>query len=106
MGAVNFNGLACQSINVATSGIIATTPPTCANPSFVIAIPKCTTASQDLFSMSIKGNQVGQAYLYFTGLKAVGVSGNTASNVASVWEGGSYNILATTAQPTQQPQHK
>jgi len=97
MGTVNFNGLTCQNITVA-NGLMAQSSPTCSNPSFTIGIPKCTTVSQNIFSMSVKGSQADTGILTFTGLKIIGVG----NNVASVWYGGAYNITAV-AQPKQQP---
>jgi len=102
-GTIVFNGLTCQSITVAT-GLMAVTAPTCEAPSFLIGISKCTTASQNIFSMSVKGNQAGLSTLSFTGLRIMGAG----TGVSSVWYGGAYNIVAVAiTQPvpeaTQQP---
>ena len=105
-GTVIFNGLACQNINVA-GGLIALTAPTCASPSFIIGIPKCTTTSQDILSMSVKGSRAGLSTLAFDGVRIMGAG----TGVSSVWYGGAYNIAATaqtttsttTTTTTQQP---
>jgi len=101
-GTINFAGLSCQNITVA-SGLMAATAPTCASPSFIIGIPQCTTVSQNIFTMSVRGNQVGQSRLSFAGLKIIGAG----SNISSIWNGGLYNIVAVnqpvpevTTQPT------
>jgi hypothetical protein len=67
---------------------MAQTAPTCASPSFIIGIPKCTTIAQNIFSVSVKGSQAGQSTLAFADLKIIGAG----SNVSSVWYCGSYNI--------------
>ena len=97
-GTIAFSGLTCQNITVA-SGLIAATAPTCANPNFLIGIPKCTTIPQNIFSMSIKANQAGLSTLSFTGLRIMGAG----AGVSSVWYGGAYNIASTIQPVTQQP---
>jgi hypothetical protein len=89
MGTINFNGLSCQNITIA-SGLMGQTVPTCASPNFIVGIPKCTDVSQNLFSISVKGSQQGQSTLSFTGIKVIGAG----SNVSSIWQGGAYNIVA------------
>ena len=100
IGTINLDGLVCQNITVAT-GLMASTVPTCTNPSFIIGIPKCTTVSQNILSVSVKGNRVGRSELSFTGLKIIG----SGSNISSAWYGGAYNITTTQPTPivTQQP---
>ena len=91
-GTISFINLSCQNITLA-NGVMAQSSPTCANPSFLVGIPKCTTSMQNIFSVSVKGTQVGQASLSFPEIKVVGVG----VDVPSIWQGGSYNITA--AQP-------
>jgi hypothetical protein len=88
-GTINFNGLDCQNITVA-SGVMAVTTPTCANPTFLVGIPKCTTNVQNLFSVAVKGNKVGVSTLAFTTVRIMGAG----DGVSSVWQGGAYNITA------------
>jgi hypothetical protein len=88
-GMLVFNNLTCKSITLA-SGIMAQTAPTCANPSFILGIPKCATAPQNLLTVSIKGNSAGQAKLSFTEAKIIGAG--TALDF--ITNNGTYNITA------------
>jgi len=88
-GTLDFGNLSCQNIAVA-SGIMAVITPTCANPNFTLGIPTCTSISKNILNISMKGNQVGQSYLSFTGARVIG----EGSNVSSVWYGGAYDITA------------
>jgi hypothetical protein len=76
---------------------MAPTVPTCASPSFIIGIPKCAITAQNIFSISVKGNQVGLSTLSFSALKVIGAG----SNVSSIWQGGAYNIVAAAVQTTE-----
>jgi hypothetical protein len=93
-GTIVFNGLACQNITVA-SGLMAAIAPTCANPNFLIGIPKCTTAAQNIFSMSVRGNQAGPSSLAFSEVRIMGAG----TGVSSIWNGGAYSITAVPATP-------
>ena len=88
-GTINLNNLICQNITV-ENGLIAQTVPTCATPNFTIGIPKCTSASQKLFSVSVKGDQVSQSSLSFTGVKIIGAG----VDVAFSSQTGNYDITA------------
>ena len=98
-GSLALGNLTCQSISVA-SGLMAQKAPTCANPSFTIGIPKCATSALDLFSVSVKGTEAGQASLAFSGVKAISISGNNAVDVLMTSQNGTYTISAA---PTQKP---
>ena len=65
-GAISLSNLSCQNITLA-SGVMAQTTPTCSSPSFILGIPKCSTASQSLFTMSVKGTKSGQGTLVLAG---------------------------------------
>ena len=109
-GTLSVNGLTCKSISVA-SGLMAQTTPTCAAPSFILGIPKCTTVAQNLLTVSVKGSQEGTAKASVTGAKVIGAG----TIVASTENSGTYNITAVpattvktpavqeTPQPTEQP---
>lgn len=88
-GTLNFNNLSCQNITVA-SGFMTQVAPTCASPSFTLGIPQCTTTAQNIFSVSAKGIQAGQASLSVTGAKVIGAG----SDVAFSLQNGAYNITA------------
>ncbi len=97
-GTINLDGLACQSVTVA-SGLMTAVSPTCANPSFSIGIPKCTTVAQNILSISVLGTKDGQASLSITGAKVAGVGTYLTFNSQS----GTYNITpakATTPKTT------
>ncbi|MBU2539885.1 hypothetical protein KJ786_01890 [Patescibacteria group bacterium] len=93
-GTLILNNLSCQAITVA-SGLYAITTPTCASPSFILGIPKCTTTAQSIISVSVKGVKAGQSNLSFTGVKVIGTE-----DVAFVSQGGAYNIAVASAQTT------
>ena len=88
-GTINFAGLSCQSVTVA-NGVMAQTVPTCAEPNFTIGIPKCASSTQNLLSVSVKGTQVGQGVISFSGVKVIGAGSDVVSNSLS----GNYNIVA------------
>ena len=93
-GTIDFKGLSCQNITVA-SGLMAAIAPTCASPSFLIGIPKCTTNIQNIFSMSVKGTRAGIINLAFTSVRIMGAG----IGDSSVWQGGAYNIT-TSVKPS------
>ena len=98
-GTLSLTNLACQNITVA-SGLYSAIAPTCANPTFLIGIPKCTTSAQNILSVSVKGFQLGQANLSVTGIKVIG----TGTNIAFVSQSGAYSISAVqTNTPTTTP---
>lgn len=88
-GTMVFDKLSCQSITL-VSGPLAIVTPSCATPNFVIGIPKGTSVSQNLLTVSVNGNAVGQANISFTGAKVI----RNGVDVPFTLEGGSYNILA------------
>lgn len=90
--ALAFDNLTCQNISVA-SGLVAQTAPTCSSPSFVLGIPKCATALQDILIVSVKGNNAGQANLSFSDINVLGPSAAVAFSTT----GGTYNITAVLA---------
>ncbi len=94
-GTLTFNNLTCRSITVG-SGLMAQTSPTCANPKFVLGIPSCASAAQNILTVSVKGNAVGQAGLSFTGVKVIGAG----TDVAFTFNGGAYNIIAVPKSAT------
>ena len=94
-GTIVFNNLTCQSITV-TNGLLVQTSPTCSSPSFVLAIPKCTTTDATLFTASSTAVNAGPASIGFSGVKlaGVGVVVGTAS------EAGNYTVTpAKTTTP-------
>lgn len=98
-GTLTFNNLTCRSISVA-SGLMAQTTPTCASPNFTLGIPNCTSALQNILSVSVKGGQAGSASLEISGARVIGVG----VNVAFAYQGGTYTISAVPAEkPAQQP---
>ena len=79
-GTINFDGLSCQSITLA-DGLMTQTVPTCTAPSFNIGIPKCSSVPKNLFSISVKGTEVGQENLSFSAVKIIGVGVDVAFNL-------------------------
>lgn len=88
-GTINLDNLSCRSITVA-NGLVAQTTPTCANPNFVIGIPKCEISTPSIISMSVKGTKTGPAILSLTGVSVVG----SGTYIASSTLDGAYNIYA------------
>ena len=88
-GILSFHNLTCRSITVA-SGLMAQTTPTCASPSFVLGIPKCTTVAKNILTLAVKGNAVGQAKASLTGFNVIGVG----VLVPSGSSGGAYTITS------------
>ncbi|MGA2417878.1 MAG: hypothetical protein ABSF55_01395 [Candidatus Staskawiczbacteria bacterium] len=98
-GTLVLSNLACQSITIA-SGVMPQTAPTCASPSFMLGIPGCSTAAQNLFSVSVSGTQAGQANLSFTGVDVIGAGADVPSSA----QGGAYSITPVPAPaPTPTP---
>ena len=100
-GTLSFTNLTCQSITLA-SGIMAAVSPTCASPSFTLGIPTCTTAVQNMLTVSVKGNNAGQANASVAGAKVIGAG----TAVVFTANGGTYNITAVpvpTPTPTTTP---
>jgi hypothetical protein len=92
-GTVSFTNLSCTSIAV-TSGLVAQTAPTCASPNFTLGIPKCTTALQNLFSITTTGGAVGSASITLSGVKVIGAG----TDVASTSQSASYTVTTGTVQ--------
>ncbi|OGZ65446.1 MAG: hypothetical protein A2998_00910 [Candidatus Staskawiczbacteria bacterium RIFCSPLOWO2_01_FULL_37_25b] len=88
-GALNLNNLACQNITI-SAGVVAQTVPNCANPSFVLGIPKCAATLQDIMTVSVKGINPGQANLSFADVSVLASS----AAVDSGSNNGAYNITA------------
>lgn len=86
-GTISFEKLSCQSITLA-SGLMAQTVPTCSSPEFIIGIPKCSSALKNLFSISVKGSEAGQASLSYAGVKIIGAG----TDVVFSSQSGTYNI--------------
>ena len=63
-GTIVFNNLTCQSITV-TNGLLVQTSPTCASPSFVLAIPKCTTTDAIYLQYHLKQETLHCPYTVF-----------------------------------------
>ena len=98
-GTLSFDNLSCQSI-IVSSGLMAQVAPSCADPSFIIGIPKCATTNQSILSASVKGIKAGQESLSFTGVKIVGAGMDIPFNVQS----SVYNIAAVkTTSPKTTP---
>jgi len=94
-GTLNLNNLACQNITLAT-GVAAQTAPTCNSPAFVLGIPKCTTALQDIMAVSVKGISPGTADLSFADVSVL--SSNATLDSSS--NNGTYNITAISGAST------
>lgn len=93
-GALSFDNLTCKSITVAT-GLMSQTMPTCAIPNFILGIPKCATAAQNILTVSVKGNNVGRAKVSLTESKVIGVG----VIIPFDSQGGAYNITAIPTPP-------
>lgn len=94
-GTVVFNNLACQSITLADD-VMAQTSPTCANPSFTIGIPTCTTTNRSLFNIAVKAGTVGTGTINFSGVNIIGYG----TSLGSSSTGGSYMIITTVSAPS------
>ena len=94
-GTLNLNALTCRGITVA-SGLMPQTTPTCKSPNFTLGIPQCTTAAQNLFTVSVEGSAAGEATASLAATKVIGV-GVVISSGAN---GGTYNIIAVAAPTT------
>ncbi len=90
-GTLNFNGLECKSITVA-SGLIAQLTPSCDNPHFLVGIPSGTTAGKTLITINVKAEKAGNASVTIGGVDVIG-EGKSLSTASS---GGSYVIKSTT----------
>ena len=93
-GTLVFNGLTCQSITVA-SDVMAQSTPTCANPSFLIGIPNCTTSDKALLTLSVRAGNAGTATISMTGVDIIGEGASLGSASTS----GSYTINAVVIPP-------
>lgn len=94
-GTLVFDGLTCTGISI-EPGLMAQVLPTCSNPNFTLGVPKCTTAFQNLMTISVKGNQAGAATLSISGAKVIG----EGVAVAFIQKSGNYTI---TAIPVEKP---
>lgn len=93
-GTIVFNTLTCQGITLA-EGLMPQQFPTCADPHFVIGIPKCTTANRNVFVATVKPSQVGTASISFNDVNIIGegiVLGSDAT-------GGMYTVNALPLPP-------
>ena len=97
-GTLNFNNLTCKGITVA-SGLMPQTTPTCLNPNFTLGIPRCTTAIENILTVSVKGGSVGQATASLSNAKVIGVGVLIPSSL----NGGTYNIIESAVQATPLP---
>jgi len=95
-GTLNLNNLSCQAVTVA-DGLMIQTNPSCSSPSFTVGIPKCSTAVENILSVSVKGTQAGQANLSITGAKVIGVG----VDVPFTSQSGVYQIAAVPTTKTQ-----
>lgn len=98
-GTINLDKLTCQSITLA-SGVMGQTTPTCEAPSFTIGIPKCTAVPQNLFTVSVKGTQAGQASLTFSGVKVIGAG----TDVPFGSQSGIYEIITSAVKVITNPE--
>lgn len=88
-GTIVLDNLTCENITLA-SGIISAVTPTCSSPKFLVGIPKCTTVNSDLFIVSTKAGNVGQASISFTDVNLFG----TATSISTESAKGDYKIVA------------
>lgn len=101
-GALSFDNLSCQSITV-SNAVMAQTAPTCANPSFLLGIPKCVITDQNILSVSVKGDNAGTGRVSLSGVKIIGIGTDVSSNL----QNGAYNITEIQTQtPAPQPAPK
>jgi hypothetical protein len=107
-GTIVFNNMTCQSITV-TNGLLVQNSPTCSNPSFVLAIPKCATTDTTLFTVSSTAGNAGTASISFSGVKLAGVgvvvgtastAGNYTVNSSPVAQPKPTTTKKTTTTPT------
>lgn len=105
-GTINFSNLSCQNITLA-NGLMAQTVPTCAATNFTVGIPKCVSANQNLFTISVKADSVGLAGISLANVKIIGAGVDVQSSVQS----GNYQIesvveeiIATTTESTSSEQ--
>ena len=87
---------------------MAQTSPTCANPNFNLGIQKCASVIQNIFTVSVRGNNVGSAKASLNIAKTLGVG----VVIASTESNGLFNITkaptptttpALTSSPTASP---
>jgi len=97
-GTISFKNVSCQSITVA-SGLMAQMAPSCANPSFSIGIPSCTTTDAPIISVNTITGTAGAASI---GLSDVDVIGE-GKDVSTNGTGGTYTINAKAEVPVVKP---
>jgi hypothetical protein len=97
-GTIVFNNMTCQNITV-TNGLLVQNSPTCSNPNFILAIPKCTTTDTTLFTVLSKAGNAGTASISFSAVKLAGVG--VVVSTTSV--GGNYTVNALPVVQTQTP---
>ncbi len=103
-GTLVFKNLSCQSITVA-EGLMSQSVPTCSKPYFLIGIPKGTTSTKTLMSVSVKAEAAGLASVISTSTDVIGEGVSVASAVV----GGNYTIIAASdllVEPTVTPDRK
>lgn len=86
-GTLTFENLTCNAITT-SQGLVAQVSPTCNSPNFVIGIPDCATAQQNLFSISVKAGNAGQAGISITQEEVI----SDGIALATIIQNGKYNI--------------
>jgi len=86
--------LSCQNI-VLGEGLMAQKSPSCADPSFLLGIPNCTTVNKTLFTVAVKAEKKGTAEIVFSDVDVIG-EGFSLSNTSV---GGSYNLTSVAVTP-------
>lgn len=97
-GKLQLDKLTCQNIVVGEE-MMAQKSPSCADPSFLLGIPNCTTVNKTLFTVVVKGNSVGEATASFTGVDVVG----EGFSLSTTSVGGNYNLSAVSVAPVVNP---
>ena len=97
-GTISFTNVTCQSITVA-SGLMAQMAPSCANPSFSIGIPSCTTADTSIISVNTVAGTAGAASVSLSDVDVIG----EGKDVSTSGTGGTFTITAKADVPVVKP---
>lgn len=97
-GKLQLDKLSCQSIVVGEE-MMAQKAPSCADPSFLLGIPNCTTVNKTLFTIVVNGNTAGAATVSFGNVDVVG----EGFSLSTTSVGGNYNLTAVSVPPVVKP---
>ncbi len=93
-GKLQLDKLSCQNI-VVEEGMMAQKSPSCADSSFLLGIPNCTTENKTLFTVAVKAETAGTATVGFTNVDVVGEGFSLSSTSVD----GNYSISAAPVAP-------